>query len=79
MPPEHAVPSAFGVYWHVPSIWQTPSSWHSSAAAHMMGVGTQTADSHMLDVHASPSSHAVPSRAGGSEHKPVPESHVPAT
>jgi hypothetical protein len=81
----HGVPKGASGLLHAP-VWgsQVPARWQSSAASHstavQSGTPTQTPLAHTSAfVSGSSSSQSVSSGAGGSEHRPVAVSHVPAT
>ena len=83
LPSEHADPSGAMVgseHRPVP-VSHVPARWHGCAAGQITGLpGVHAPDWQLsASVHALASSHPVPSGALGSEHRPVPESHVPVT
>src|SRR5262249_44073222 len=82
LPSSHALPSGFAGFEHAPVAGsQTPGEWHGSWAVQTMPLVPMHAPARQMSVRVQrlPSSHAVPSGAGGFEHTPVAGSHTPAT
>jgi len=81
-PSSQGVPLAFGGLEQAPvARLHVPATWQPSCAVQVTGAAPkQNPSLHVsIWVHRSPSSHGVPSIAGGFVHSPVAESHVPAT
>ena len=81
LPSLHAVPFGAAGFEQAPVPGShVPATWHWSLAVHVTGfVPLHVPAWHLsVCVHPSPSLHAVPFGALGSEQFPVPESHVPA-
>jgi hypothetical protein len=75
------VPSAFATGVHAPvAALQVPAVWQASAASQTTALPPAQAPARQLSprVQALPSSHVVPSGAGGLEHSPVAGLHAPA-
>ena len=82
LPSSHAVPSALFGLAHTPVAGShVPASWHPSCAAQVTGFDPVHAPAWQVSlwVHASASSHALPSALLGFEHTPVAGSHVPGS
>src|SRR5690606_40334446 len=81
-PSSHTVPSAATGLLQAPVLGShVPATWHWSSAVHTTGSDPAQLPCSQLSlcVHASPSSHTVPSAATGLLQAPVAGSHVPTS